>query len=84
MSGRPDRYGKRGFLAFTSATGARRGAPHCTVTATGKFAVRGLAQSVAKEFKEQDIHVRLPRAAFARCAELSGAPRRFRMRSWTR
>ena len=33
--------------------------------------MRGLAQSVAKEFKEQDIHVRLPRAAFARCAELS-------------
>lgn len=53
----PNEYGKRGFLAFTSATGARRGAPNCTVTATGKFAVRGLSQSLAKEFKLDDIHV---------------------------
>jgi len=53
----PNEYGKRGFLAFTSATGARRGAPNCTVTATGKFAIRGLSQSLAKEFKLDDIHV---------------------------
>ena len=54
---RPNEQGKRGFLAFTSATGARRGAPNCTVSATGKFAIRGLSQSLAKEFKTDDIHV---------------------------
>ncbi|GJE94715.1 NAD(P)-binding protein [Phanerochaete sordida] len=53
----PNEHGKRGFLAFTSATGARRGAPNCTVSATGKFALRGLSQSLAKEFKTDDIHV---------------------------
>ncbi|KAF7796944.1 hypothetical protein EIP86_008130 [Pleurotus ostreatoroseus] len=53
----PNEHGKRGILIFTSATGARRGAPNCTVTAPGKFAVRALSQSLAKEFKNDDIHV---------------------------
>ena len=50
-------HGKRGFLVFTSATGARRGAPNCSVSSTGKFALRALSQCLAKEFKTDDIHV---------------------------
>ncbi|KAJ3557918.1 hypothetical protein NM688_g1212 [Phlebia brevispora] len=53
----PNKYGKRGFLAFTSATGSRRGAPNCAISSTGKFALRALSQTVAKEFKTDDIHV---------------------------
>ncbi|KAI0344835.1 NAD(P)-binding protein [Trametopsis cervina] len=49
--------GKRGFLAFTSATGAKRGSPNCTISSPGKFAIRGLSQSIAKELKGDDIHV---------------------------
>ena len=54
-----DQFGKRGFLAFTSATGAKRGSPNCTVSSPGKFAVRGLSQSIAKEFHNDEIHVSL-------------------------
>lgn len=54
---RIDSHGKRGFLAFTSATGARRGSPNCTVSSPGKFAIRGLSQSIAKEFHNDEIHV---------------------------
>lgn len=60
QSCRPNQYGKRGFLAFTSATGARRGAPNCAISASGKFAIRGLSQTLAKEFKLDDIHVGSP------------------------
>lgn len=54
---RIDSHGKRRFLAFTSATGARRGSPNCTVSSPGKFAIDGLSQSIAKEFHNDEIHV---------------------------
>ena len=54
---RPNQYGKRGFLAFTSATGAVRGKENCAISSSGKFALRGLSQTLAKEFKMNDIHV---------------------------
>lgn len=44
-------------LIFTSATAAMKGSAHCASFATGKFAMRALAQSLAREFGPKDIHV---------------------------
>ncbi|KAL2438283.1 hypothetical protein ABEF95_005867 [Exophiala dermatitidis] len=44
-------------LIFTSATAAMKGSAHCASFATGKFALRALAQSLAREFGPKGIHV---------------------------
>ncbi len=47
----------RGSIFFTGATAAVKGFSRSTVFAMGKFAVRGLAQSLARELGPQGIHV---------------------------
>ena len=42
---------------FTSATAAMKGSALCSSFATGKFAMRALAQSLAREFGPKGIHV---------------------------
>ncbi|KAJ7123873.1 hypothetical protein C8R43DRAFT_1031763 [Mycena crocata] len=49
--------GAKGTLIFTGATASLRGNVITSAFASGKFAVRALAQSLAKEFGKQDIHV---------------------------
>src|SRR5271170_831997 len=44
-------------LIFTSATAAIRGSAQCSSFATGKFAMRALAQSLAREFGPRGVHV---------------------------
>jgi NAD(P)-dependent dehydrogenase (short-subunit alcohol dehydrogenase family) len=44
-------------LIFTSATAAMKGSAQCASFSTGKFAMRSLAQSLAREFGPQGIHV---------------------------
>jgi len=47
----------RGTLFFTGATAGLRGAEGYAAFATGKFGLRALAQSTAREFGKQGIHV---------------------------
>ncbi|KIK94450.1 hypothetical protein PAXRUDRAFT_142819 [Paxillus rubicundulus Ve08.2h10] len=49
---------KRGTLVFTGATAATRENATTSAFAAGKFGVRALSQSLAKEFGKQNIHVR--------------------------
>ncbi|KAJ7641764.1 hypothetical protein FB45DRAFT_900971 [Roridomyces roridus] len=49
--------GARGTLIFTGATASLRGNVITSAFAAGKFAVRALSQSLAKEFGKQNIHV---------------------------
>lgn len=49
--------GKRGTLVFTGATSALRGGPFTSIFSAGKFALRALSQSLAKEFGKENIHV---------------------------
>ncbi|KAK7436207.1 hypothetical protein VKT23_019284 [Stygiomarasmius scandens] len=49
--------GKRGVLIFTGATASIRGNVTTSAFAAGKFALRALSQSLAKEFGKQNIHV---------------------------
>ena len=44
-------------LIFTSATAALKGSAQCASFATGKFALRALAQSLAREFGPRGVHV---------------------------
>jgi NAD(P)-dependent dehydrogenase (short-subunit alcohol dehydrogenase family) len=44
-------------LIFTSATAAMKGSAQCSSFSTGKFAMRSLAQSLAREFGPQGVHV---------------------------
>lgn len=44
-------------LIFTSATAAMKGYAGSASFATGKFAMRGLSQSLAREFGPKGIHV---------------------------
>jgi len=44
-------------LIFTSATAAMKGSAYCAAFAAGKFAMRALAQSLAREFGPKGIHV---------------------------
>jgi len=48
---------KRGTLIFTGATAAIRGNTVTSAFAAGKFGIRALSQSLAKEFGKQNIHV---------------------------
>ncbi|KIK58566.1 hypothetical protein GYMLUDRAFT_74851 [Collybiopsis luxurians FD-317 M1] len=49
--------GKRGALIFTGATASIRGNTTTSAFAAGKFALRALSQSLAKEFGKENIHV---------------------------
>jgi len=49
--------GTRGTLIFTGATAATRGNVVTSAFAAGKFGVRALSQSLAKEFGKENIHV---------------------------
>ena len=44
-------------LIFTSATAAMKGSAKCASFSTGKFAMRSLCQSLAREFGPEGIHV---------------------------
>ncbi|MHB8455024.1 MAG: SDR family NAD(P)-dependent oxidoreductase [Acidiferrobacterales bacterium] len=48
---------RRGTLIFTGATAALRGGARFSAFASAKFALRGLVQSLAREFGPQGIHV---------------------------
>lgn len=48
---------KKGTLIFTGATASIRGNTTTSAFAAGKFGVRALSQSLAKEFGKQNIHV---------------------------
>ncbi|KAF5375971.1 hypothetical protein D9757_008868 [Collybiopsis confluens] len=52
-----DGLGKRGVLIFTGATASVRGNTTTSAFAAGKFALRALSQSLAKEFGKDNIHV---------------------------
>jgi len=49
--------GKRGALIFTGATASARGNVTTSAFAAGKFGLRALSQSLAKEFGKENIHV---------------------------
>jgi NAD(P)-dependent dehydrogenase (short-subunit alcohol dehydrogenase family) len=44
-------------LIFTSATAAMKGSAQCSSFATGCFAKRALAQSLAREFGPKGVHI---------------------------
>ncbi|MSO98771.1 MAG: SDR family NAD(P)-dependent oxidoreductase [Rhodospirillaceae bacterium] len=48
---------QRGTIFFTGATASMRGGPGFSAFASGKFALRALAQSMARELQPQGIHV---------------------------
>ncbi|QSQ21046.1 SDR family NAD(P)-dependent oxidoreductase [Pyxidicoccus parkwayensis] len=48
---------QRGTLLFTGATASLRGGPRSAAFASGKFGLRALAQSLAREFGPRGIHV---------------------------
>jgi NAD(P)-dependent dehydrogenase (short-subunit alcohol dehydrogenase family) len=48
---------KRGTILFTGASAGVKGYPQSAPFAMGKFALRGLAQSMARELHPQGIHI---------------------------
>src|SRR4029077_10555796 len=50
---------KHGAILFTGASASVKGYPQSAPFAMGKFALRGLAQSMARELSPQGIHVAL-------------------------
>ncbi|KAI0368015.1 NAD-P-binding protein [Pilatotrama ljubarskyi] len=52
-----DVNGCRGTLLFTGATASVRGNVFTSAFAAGKFGIRALSQSLAKEFGKENIHV---------------------------
>lgn len=48
---------RRGTLIFSGATASQRGSARFAALAVGKFGLRGLAQSLAREFGPEGIHV---------------------------
>ena len=48
---------KRGSIFFTGATASVKGFPKSSVFAMGKFGLRGLAQSLARELHPHNIHI---------------------------
>ena len=48
---------KKGAIFFTGATASIKGFPESSTFAMGKFAIRGLAQSLYRELSPQGIHV---------------------------
>jgi len=47
----------RGAILFTGASASVKGFANSSVFAMGKFALRGLAQSMARELSPQGIHI---------------------------
>ena len=47
----------KGSIFFTGATAGVKGFPNSSVFAMGKFGLRGLAQSLARELHPQNIHI---------------------------
>jgi NAD(P)-dependent dehydrogenase (short-subunit alcohol dehydrogenase family) len=47
----------RGAILFTGASASVKGYPQSAPFAMGKFALRGLAQSMAREFAPQGVHI---------------------------
>jgi NAD(P)-dependent dehydrogenase (short-subunit alcohol dehydrogenase family) len=52
-----DDSGKRGTILFTGASAGVKGFPESAPFAMGKFAQRGLAQSMARELHPQGVHI---------------------------
>jgi len=52
-----DEQGARGTLIYTGATASIRGNVITSAFSSGKFALRALSQSLAKEFGKKNIHV---------------------------
>jgi NAD(P)-dependent dehydrogenase (short-subunit alcohol dehydrogenase family) len=50
-------FNKHGAILFTGASASVKGYPQSAPFAMGKFALRGLAQSMARELSSQGIHV---------------------------
>lgn len=50
-------HGQRGTILFTGASAGMKGFPQSASFAMGKFAQRGLAQSMARELHPQGVHV---------------------------
>jgi NAD(P)-dependent dehydrogenase (short-subunit alcohol dehydrogenase family) len=48
---------QKGTIIFTAATAGSRGAANFSAFASAKFALRGLAQSLAREFGPRGVHV---------------------------
>lgn len=46
-----------GSILFTGATASMKGFPHSSTFAAGKFALRGLAESMARELQPKGVHV---------------------------
>ncbi|MDE0725122.1 MAG: SDR family NAD(P)-dependent oxidoreductase [Alphaproteobacteria bacterium] len=46
-----------GSILFTGATASMKGFPHSSTFAAGKFALRGLAESMAREMHPKGVHV---------------------------
>lgn len=57
LAAEPDDRGVRGTILFTGASAGVKGFPMSAPFAMGKFAQRGLAQSMARELHPQGIHV---------------------------
>ena len=57
MLGQGESDGIRGTILFTGASAGVKGFPQSAPFAMGKFAQRGLAQSMARELHPQGIHV---------------------------
>lgn len=57
MLAQPAENGRRGTILFTGASAGVKGFPQSAPFAMGKFAQRGLAQSMARELHPQGIHV---------------------------
>jgi len=57
MLDRPEGGPHRGTILFTGATASLRGSARFHNLAVGKFGLRALAQSMAREFQAQGIHV---------------------------
>lgn len=57
MVARAERSGRGGTILFTGATASRRGSARFHNLAVGKFGLRALAQSMARELQPKGIHV---------------------------
>jgi NAD(P)-dependent dehydrogenase (short-subunit alcohol dehydrogenase family) len=47
----------KGTILVSGATGSLRGGAHFSAFASAKFALRGLTQSIAREYQKQGIHI---------------------------
>ena len=57
LAGGDEPAGPRGRILLTGATASVKGVPQSAAFAMGKFALRGLAQSMARELQPRGIHV---------------------------